>query len=62
MAEAGVPEEMMEAALKMMPFPRYWVAPTAISELASQIVENTFPNGEIIRCDAAMRFPGHQGL
>ncbi len=59
MAEADVPEEMMEAATKMMPFPRYWAAPTVIADLALHIVANTFLNGEIIRCDAAMRVPYH---
>jgi NAD(P)-dependent dehydrogenase (short-subunit alcohol dehydrogenase family) len=59
MAEAEVPEEMMEAAVETMPFPRYWAEPTVVADLASHIVANTFLNGEIIRCDAAARVPYH---
>jgi len=59
MAERDVPPAMMEATTHIMPFPRYWAEPEVVADLAMHIVDNTFLNGEIIRCDAAMRVPYH---
>jgi NAD(P)-dependent dehydrogenase (short-subunit alcohol dehydrogenase family) len=59
MAERDVPPAMMDAARRMMPFPRDWAEPAVIADLAMHIIDNVFLNGEVIRCDASMRVPFH---
>lgn len=53
----GLPAEVTEAIIKNVPFPARLGAPAEFGLLASQIIENPYLNGEVIRLDGATRLP-----
>jgi NAD(P)-dependent dehydrogenase (short-subunit alcohol dehydrogenase family) len=54
---ATVREEQRDAFAAMQPFPKRLGAPDEFAMLVEQIVDNPMLNGEVIRLDAAVRFP-----
>jgi len=53
----GLPEEVREAIGKDIPFPSRLGLAEEYALLASQIVENSYLNGTVIRLDGAVRLP-----
>jgi len=51
----SLPEETVEALAANVPFPPRLGKPDEIARLAQNIVENEYLNGEVIRCDGAIR-------
>ena len=51
----SLPEETVEALAANVPFPSRLGKPDEIARLAQNIVENEYLNGEVIRCDGAIR-------
>ncbi len=51
----GMPEPMLEALGKTVPFPQRLGDPPEYASLACQIIENPMLNGEVIRLDGAIR-------
>ena len=52
---AGLPEEARTSLAAGIPFPKRLARPTDYAELALDIVEHGYLNGEVIRMDAALR-------
>ncbi|MBZ4021519.1 3-hydroxyacyl-CoA dehydrogenase [Rhodobacter sp. TJ_12] len=52
---AGLPDEARAAISQSIPFPQRLGAPEEFARLVTQIVENPFLNGEVIRLDGAVR-------
>lgn len=53
----GLPEETKLGIIKNIPFPARLGEPSEFALMASQIVENPYLNGEVIRLDGATRLP-----
>lgn len=51
----SLPEETVQALAANVPFPSRLGKPDEIARLAQNIVENEYINGEVIRCDGAIR-------
>lgn len=51
----SLPEETVAALSSNVPFPPRLGKPDEIAQLAQSIVENEYINGEVIRCDGAVR-------
>ena len=54
---AGVTEEFRERLLDTVPFPRRFARPEEYAQLALDVVEHDYLNGETIRMDGAQRMP-----
>jgi NAD(P)-dependent dehydrogenase (short-subunit alcohol dehydrogenase family) len=54
---AGVTEEFRERLLDTVPFPRRFARPEEYAQLALDVVEHDYLNGETIRMDGALRMP-----
>jgi len=54
---ALLPSEARQALAAGIPFPRRLGRPQEFAQLARQIVENPYLNGETIRLDGALRMP-----
>ncbi len=52
---AGLPENVIEALNKMVPFPKRLGKPVEFAMMARHIIENPMLNGEVIRLDGALR-------
>lgn len=52
---AGRPQEHLDGAANMTPFPKRLVRAEDFSRLAAEIVENVMLNGEVIRLDGGIR-------
>jgi len=52
---AAVPENVREALIKMIPFPKRFGRPAEFALLVKHIIENPVLNGEVIRLDGAIR-------
>lgn len=52
---AGRPQEHLDGAANMTPFPKRLVSTEDFSRLAAEIVENVMLNGEVIRLDGGIR-------
>jgi NAD(P)-dependent dehydrogenase (short-subunit alcohol dehydrogenase family) len=52
---AAVPENVREALIKMIPFPKRFGRPAEFALLVKHIIENPMLNGEVIRLDGAIR-------
>jgi hypothetical protein len=52
---AGLPEEARTALAAGIPFPKRLARPADYAQLALDIVEHGYLNGEVIRMDAALR-------
>lgn len=57
MAE-GLPENVKQSLISMIPFPQRFGTPNEFAMLAGQIIENPFLNGTSIRLDGALRMAG----
>jgi len=53
----GLPEETKAGIIKNIPFPARLGEPSEFALMVSQIVENPYLNGEVIRLDGATRLP-----
>ncbi|CAN5341089.1 SDR family NAD(P)-dependent oxidoreductase [soil metagenome] len=51
----GLPKEAQDSLAASIPFPRRLGKPIEFAQLASDIAENPFMNGEVIRLDGALR-------
>lgn len=51
----SLPEETVKGLAANVPFPARLGSPDEIARLAQNIVENDYLNGEVIRCDGAIR-------
>lgn len=51
----SLPEDTVAALASNVPFPSRMGKPDEIAQLAQSIVENEYINGEVIRCDGAVR-------
>ena len=51
----GMPQEVQDSLGKMVPFPSRMGRPAEFAALVRHIVENSYPNGEVIRLDGAIR-------
>ncbi|MBR9912850.1 MAG: 3-hydroxyacyl-CoA dehydrogenase [Gammaproteobacteria bacterium] len=51
----SLPEETVAALAANVPFPSRLGKPDEVAQLAQSIVENDYLNGEVIRCDGAIR-------
>ncbi len=54
---AGLPERVRESLAGGIPFPPRLGNPAEYAELAFHIAQNHYLNGEVIRCDGALRMP-----
>jgi NAD(P)-dependent dehydrogenase (short-subunit alcohol dehydrogenase family) len=54
---AGVTDEFRERLLDTVPFPRRFARPDEYAQLALDVVEHDYLNGETIRMDGALRMP-----
>jgi len=52
---AGLPEEVQKSLGASVPFPSRLGDPAEYAKLALAIVDNAYLNGEVIRCDGALR-------
>ena len=55
---AGLPEETQTSLGKAVPFPSRLGDPAEYAKLAMHIIDNPYLNGEVIRCDGALRMQG----
>lgn len=53
----GLPDDVQQALGAGIPFPQRLGNPAEFAQLAAQIVENGYLNGEVIRLDGALRMP-----
>jgi len=51
----SLPEDTLAALASDVPFPSRMGKPDEIAQLAQNIVENEYINGEVVRCDGAIR-------
>ena len=51
----GLPEEVQKSLAVSVPFPQLLGKPEQYAQLARQIIENRYLNGEVIRLDGALR-------
>jgi len=51
----SLPEKVLDSLGKMVPFPMRMGDPSEFASLASEIIENRYLNGEVIRLDGAIR-------
>ncbi len=51
----SLPEDTVAALAANVPFPNRMGKPDEVAQLAQNIVENEYLNGEVIRCDGAVR-------
>lgn len=54
----GVPENVRQSLVSMIPFPHRFGKPDEFAMLAGQIIENPFLNGTTIRLDGSLRMTG----
>lgn len=52
---AGMPEKVYDSLAQQMPFPKRLGLAQEYAQLAQQIIENPYLNGEVIRLDAGLR-------
>jgi NAD(P)-dependent dehydrogenase (short-subunit alcohol dehydrogenase family) len=55
---AGLPEETQKSLGASVPFPSRLGDPQEYAKLVMHICDNTYLNGEVIRCDGALRMQG----
>jgi 3-hydroxyacyl-CoA dehydrogenase / 3-hydroxy-2-methylbutyryl-CoA dehydrogenase len=55
---SGIPEQVRESLISMIPFPRRFGRPDEYAHLAMHVIENAFINGTTLRLDGALRMPG----
>ena len=51
----ALPQKVQDALGDMVPFPSRLAKPSEFAQLAAQIIENSYLNGEVIRLDGAIR-------
>ena len=54
---AGMSDNMRDSLAEQVPFPKRLGNPEEFAQLAQQIIENRFLNGEVIRIDGGLRMP-----